>query len=117
MEQPCARQELASRDGRAVPPHAHDERGGVAENEGKEVVGVPTFAFVSIQGANMHPRYLLGLLLLILVSALAGAQDGKTPRTVKDEAKVFSKETVEEVNATASKIRKQHGKDLLIETV
>ena len=38
-------------------------------------------------------------------------------RTVKDEANVFSKDTVEEVNAIVAKIKKQHGKDLLIETV
>lgn len=38
-------------------------------------------------------------------------------RTVKDEAKVFGPDAVEEVNATIAKIKKQHGKDLLIETV
>ena len=65
----------------------------------------------------MHPRYYLCLLFLIPASALIGAQDEKKLHTVKDEAKVFSKETVEEVNATVAKIKKKHGKDLLIETV
>jgi hypothetical protein len=38
-------------------------------------------------------------------------------RTMKDDAKIFSKDTADEVNATVAKIKKQHAKDLLIETV
>lgn len=39
------------------------------------------------------------------------------PRTVNDEAKVFGKAALDEVNETIAKIKKTHGKDLLIETV
>jgi uncharacterized membrane protein YgcG len=38
-------------------------------------------------------------------------------RLVQDEAKLFSKETIAEVNAIVAKIRAKHKKDLFIETV
>ena len=43
--------------------------------------------------------------------------DAPKARLVKDEAMLFSKHAVEEVNAIVTKIKEQHGKDLFIETV
>jgi hypothetical protein len=43
--------------------------------------------------------------------------DAPKPRLVKDEAMLFSKDAVEEVNTIVTKIKEQHGKDLFIETV
>jgi uncharacterized membrane protein YgcG len=51
-----------------------------------------------------------------LKSAKTDSQPARL-RTVKDEANVFSKDTIEEVNATVAKIKKQFGKDLLVESV
>jgi len=43
--------------------------------------------------------------------------DGPKARLVKDEAMLFNKDAVEEVNIIVTKIKEQHGKDLFIETV
>lgn len=55
--------------------------------------------------------------LEIMADRYKTAKVDTTPRTVNDEAKVFGKEAVDEVNEIVAKIKKQHGKDLLIETV
>jgi hypothetical protein len=55
-------------------------------------------------------------LLFVPGAALAQPKEGRA-RHVHDEAKLFSKEAIEQANKTIDKIKKAHGKDLYIETV
>ena len=69
----------------------------------------------------LHSLYRAGLFAalfgLLLVPGTAWAQKEGRPRHVHDEAKLFSKEAIVQVNLTIDKIKKTHGKDLYIDTV
>jgi hypothetical protein len=66
----------------------------------------------------LHSLYRAGLFAalfgLLLVPGTAWAQ---RTRQVHDEAKLFSKDTIEQVNRTIAKIKEKHKKDLYIETL
>src|ERR1700730_6706475 len=53
---------------------------------------------------------------LMLVPSVSWGQAVR-PRHVHDEAKLFTKEAVDQANRTIEKIKKAHGKDLYIDTV
>jgi hypothetical protein len=53
---------------------------------------------------------------LMFVPGDVWGQKGR-PRLVHDEAKLFSKEAIEQANKTIVKIKEKHGKDLFIETI
>jgi uncharacterized protein len=54
---------------------------------------------------------------LLLVPGAAWGQKEARARHVHDEAKLFSKDAIDQANKTIEKIKKAHGKDLFIESV
>ena len=69
----------------------------------------------------LHALYRVGLSAvlfgLMFVPGAAWGQKDARPRHVHDEAKLFSKDAIEQVDKTIAKIKKLHGKDLYIDTV